>query len=94
MKDAMYGTSDHAAAELKELDRRLLAENEQLRDTREATAAQTALVSDLRFALNTIILDFLGVDCAVHDDVDVLNKLVVRAGASCVRACVRWDIVL
>ena len=74
----MYGTSDHAAQELAELDSQLITENEELRETREHLSVQTGVVSDMRFALNSVMLDFLGVDCAVTDDIDVINKLVVR----------------
>ena len=69
------------------MDKQLGEETEQLRETRELVASQTALVSDLRFALNTIMLDFLGIDCALTDDIGIINKLVVRVEFGLVAMC-------
>ena len=77
LQDAVYGTSDRAGTELAQLDTKLAVENDALRNLRESAASHTTLASELRFALNSIVLDFLGVDCAIHDDVDVIAKLMV-----------------
>ena len=73
----MYGTADKASTELVKLDEHIAEMGGSLREVRRAIVAHKTQSTEIQFALNTIVQQFLGLDCAVADKVDVLNKLTV-----------------